>query len=116
VIFQKVLEYWTQVVVEPQQKIQGMWEECLKNWENINEKMRDIWLPEFGIHENFVYLHDIVEQLDENDHKFEVDVLQIMTLERGHLRKFADGSIRASLVLCTYVVHFKFMCCLHIVV
>jgi hypothetical protein len=52
-IIQRVVEYWTQEVVEPQQNMQEMWEECLKNWEKINEKMRDIQFPEFGSPENF---------------------------------------------------------------
>jgi hypothetical protein len=45
--------------------------------------MRDIQLPEFGMPENFVDLNDIIKQLAEHDQKFEADVLQIMTLERG---------------------------------
>jgi hypothetical protein len=41
-IIQKVVEYWVQVVVEPQRKMQERWDECLKRWEKINEKMREI--------------------------------------------------------------------------
>jgi hypothetical protein len=55
--FQKATEYWTQLVVEPQQKMQDRWEECLNNWEKINQRMKDIQLPEFGMPEDFMDLN-----------------------------------------------------------
>jgi hypothetical protein len=65
--FQKAVECWTQLVVEPQQNMKDRWEECLKNWEKINQRMRDIQLPDFGMPEDFVDLHDIVKQHGEQD-------------------------------------------------
>jgi hypothetical protein len=43
--------------------MQDRWEECLRNWEKINQKMRDIQLPEFGMPEDFIDLNDIVKKL-----------------------------------------------------
>jgi hypothetical protein len=47
--------------------------------------MKDIQLPKFGMPEDFVDLNDIVKQLEEKDQKFEADVLEIKTLEKGQV-------------------------------
>jgi hypothetical protein len=46
--FRVAAEYWVQLVKEPQLKMQEIWEECLRNWDHINQKMIDLQLPEFG--------------------------------------------------------------------
>jgi len=87
------------MVVESRYKMKERWDECLGNWETINEKMRDIWLPEFGMPKNFVDLNNVIKQLVEHDRKFKVDALQITTLERGQVKKFVAGPIVALVVL-----------------
>jgi hypothetical protein len=79
--------------------MQDRWEECLENWEEINYKIIDIQLLEFGMIEYLVDLNDIIKRLVEKDHKFESDFLEITTLEREQVRKFVDGLIGASIVL-----------------
>jgi hypothetical protein len=97
--FQMEAECWTQLVVEPQQKMKDRWEECLKNWGKINQKMRDIHLPEFGMPDDFTNLNDIVKQFLELDEIFEVDVLEVKMLERGQIKRLIDGPIGASWIL-----------------
>jgi hypothetical protein len=75
------------------------WEECLKNWEKINQKMRDIQLLEFSMPGEFVDINDIVKQIAEHDHKFEADFLKITTLGTRQGRNFVDRPIGASIVL-----------------
>jgi hypothetical protein len=52
--FYKVVEFWTQLLEEQQQKMKEKWEEYLKNWEKINQRMRGIQLLDFGTLEDFV--------------------------------------------------------------
>jgi hypothetical protein len=42
--------------------MQEIWEECEKSWENINQEMRDINLPEFDPPKDFTDLRDIVKR------------------------------------------------------
>jgi hypothetical protein len=54
-------EYWAKMSREPHQEIQEQWAKCEKHWGKINKAMKDIRLPEFGMPNDFVDLHDIVE-------------------------------------------------------
>jgi hypothetical protein len=38
-------KYWVQLVIEPQQKMQERWEDCIINWNNINHRMIDLQFP-----------------------------------------------------------------------
>jgi hypothetical protein len=90
--------------------MQDMWEECLKKWDKINQKMRNIQFPGFGTPEDFTNLSDIVKQIEEHDRKFEYELLEIKNLEKGQVNKFTDGSTVVSLVLRhsgSKVDHFK---------
>jgi hypothetical protein len=40
--FKTTIEYWVQLVIEPHRRMQEIWEECLGNWNNINQKMRNL--------------------------------------------------------------------------
>jgi hypothetical protein len=71
-------------------------EEFLKDWDKINQKMRNIQFPEFDAHEN---LSDIVKQFEEHDQKFEDDFLEIKNLEKGQVKNFIDGKMIASTIL-----------------
>jgi hypothetical protein len=62
------------MVQESQRKIQEIWGECEKSWEKINQEMRSIDLPEFGPLEDFVDLHDIVKQHEEQDLSWEAKI------------------------------------------
>jgi hypothetical protein len=61
--------------------------------------MKDIHLLEFGMPKEFVDLNNMVKQPKEHDWKFEADVLEIKTLEKGQVRRFTNGPIRASTIL-----------------
>jgi hypothetical protein len=61
----KVAKYWVKMAQEPQQDIQEKWADCKKSREKINREMKDIGLPEFGSPKDFVDLHDIAKQHEE---------------------------------------------------
>jgi hypothetical protein len=69
--------YWVQLVIEPQNKIQKRWEECLRNWRNINQRMIDLQLLEFNSPDDFVDLHVIVQWFRELDVEFGVNIQDI---------------------------------------
>jgi hypothetical protein len=53
------------LVKEPRLKMQEIWEECLRNWDHINQRMIDLKLPEFGSPDDFVELRIIVDDSSE---------------------------------------------------
>jgi hypothetical protein len=70
-------KYWVQLVVEPQQKMQEIWEECLRNWNNINQRMIYLQLPEFDAPDDFVDLHIIVQRFESSMLEFGVNIWEI---------------------------------------
>jgi hypothetical protein len=44
----KAFEYWVSMAQEPQREIQKRWDEYERSWENINQEMKNIGLPEFS--------------------------------------------------------------------
>jgi hypothetical protein len=54
-------EYWVTMAQEPQWDIQEKWDDYERILTNINRVMIDIGLPEFGVPEDFVELHDVVK-------------------------------------------------------
>jgi hypothetical protein len=54
--------------------MQERWEECLRNWNNINQRMIDLQLLEFDALGDFVNLHIIVQRFGEIDEKFGVNI------------------------------------------
>jgi hypothetical protein len=93
---QRAVEHWMQMVQEPHQKMQEIWEECVKSWVKINKEMRDIHLTKFGQPEDLTYLHDVVRQPTKKDQAYEVEISQILTLVMGHIKKFMKPLIGAS--------------------
>jgi hypothetical protein len=70
---------------EPQREIQKKWVKCEKGWENINREMKGIGLPEFGSHEDFVDLHDIVKRHVEQESPWAVDITQVASMAPGQI-------------------------------
>ena len=80
--FKMAAEYWTRIVEETQQKMQDRWEECLKNWVKIIQKMRDVHNLEFIMPIDFTFLNDIVKNFLELDDIFEANILELKNMER----------------------------------
>jgi hypothetical protein len=62
---------------EPHREIQEKWAKCEKSWVKINKAMKDIRLPEFGMPDDFVDLHDIVKSHTEQDSSWVEEIAKV---------------------------------------
>jgi hypothetical protein len=95
----KATEHWIYMVQEPRRKMKERWEECEKSWENINQEMRGIDLPEFGLPEDFTDLHDIVKRHEDQDWVCETKILHVSSIILGQLKKFMEPPIKYLAIL-----------------
>jgi hypothetical protein len=70
---------------EPQREIQEKWPECEKRWENINQEMKGIGLPEFGSPKDFVNLYDIAKIHAEQDSAWTLDIAKVVSMAPGQV-------------------------------
>jgi hypothetical protein len=95
----KSVEYWVKMAQEPHQEIQEKWAECEKSWTSINRAMRDIGLPKFGTHDDFVYLHDIVKLHVEQDSLWVTKIEKLANMAPGQVQQFMEHLIKAQTML-----------------
>jgi hypothetical protein len=79
--------------------MQERWGKCEKSWEKINWEMRNTDLPKFGKQEDFIDLHDIVKEHEEQDLAWEAEISQISNMILGQVKKFMEPPIKAIVVL-----------------
>jgi hypothetical protein len=80
---------------EPHREIQYKWVDCKKSWTKINQAMRDIGLPKFGIPDDFVNLCDIVKSHVEQDSSWAVEITKVEDMVPGQVQRFMEHPIKA---------------------
>jgi thioesterase domain-containing protein len=87
------------MVKETQREIQEKWTDFERSLTKINREMRDIDLLEFGSHENFVDLHDIVKQHAEQDSSWTADIEKVANMALGQVQQFVEHPIKPQTIL-----------------
>ena len=80
---------------EPQQEIHKKWAECEKGLENINQEMKGIGLPESGSPKDFIDLHNIVKQHEEQDSAWTTGIAKVASMAPGQVQQFMEHPIKA---------------------
>jgi hypothetical protein len=84
---------------EPHREIQNKWEKCEKHWGEINKSMKDIGLPKFDDHDNFIDLCDIVGSDAKKDSVWAKDLAKVTDTTPRQVKIFMEHSMKAQTVL-----------------